>query len=158
MLAVICETVFSHHFLFGGLASLVLASLVDTPSTSFSPLPTDPSTRETSLTSSSQPPRRTSQSSDSPSTSLDQLLHYLSSTPTIDQSGTSGIRPEMIVNVCTLLITTLKNGSSHENQTVEASGRVRETLEEVGEGEGREGKEWDAIRILRKVVKDGNVR
>lgn len=62
------------------------------------------------------------------------------------------------MNVCTLLITTLKNGSSHENQTVEASGRVRETLEEVGEGEGREGKEWDAIRILRKVVKDGNVR
>jgi len=31
---------------------------------------------------------------------------------------------------------------------------VRETLDEVGEGEGREGKEWDAIRILRRVVDD----
>lgn len=60
----------------------------------------------------------------------------------------------MIVNVCTLLITTLKNAPSSESRTDEVKRRVRETLDEVGEGEGREGKEWDAIRILRRVVDD----
>ncbi|GAA5873186.1 hypothetical protein JCM16303_006965 [Sporobolomyces ruberrimus] len=115
------------------------------------------------------PPKRTASLSLSPSgdppTSLDMLLIYLSSVSTTTISSeqastgsTNTIRPEMVSNACTLLITVIKRSPSSEDRE-NLCGRLRGPVKDVDRDvEDKTGEEWggvkQAIKVLVKVLEE----
>ncbi|GAA5975022.1 hypothetical protein JCM5350_004548 [Sporobolomyces pararoseus] len=153
-------------------ASIVLSSLLQSR---VAPLPGVPSasiTEEDETSSSTtlatrQPPKRTASLSLSPSgdppTSLDMLIKYLSSISTslnAEEGEAANIPPEMISNVCTLLITTIKNSSADRtDQKEEMCHRLKPTVRKIEEDLNRnDRKEWErvkeAVQILSRVIEE----
>ncbi|GAA5898434.1 uncharacterized protein JCM6883_001021 [Sporobolomyces salmoneus] len=133
-------------------ASIVLSTLLHRDSTDAITTPSASIEQQEDDSSTTVVTRPTPTPSGEPTTSLDMLVSYLSSiSPSSTRSAegsTAKIPPEMISNVCTLLITTIKSATSeHQEEKKEVCEILRATVAAAEEELGKkEGKEWDGVK------------
>ncbi|GAA5953033.1 hypothetical protein JCM3765_003039 [Sporobolomyces pararoseus] len=153
-------------------ASIVLSSLLRSQAAPLPEVPSASITEEGDTSASTtlatrQPPKRTASLSLSPSgdppTSLDMLLKFLSSMSLLATSAEGeslNVPPEMISNVCTLLITTIKNSAAERpDEKEEISHKLRPTVKRIEKDlNANDKKEWErakeAVQILSKVIEE----